>query len=65
MSRMNQGTRTKEAPRGDGTKKKETVANTLLDRVLVLVRAAPEAGTLWAIENPGTSYLWHDSELNK
>ena len=63
MTRMNGGTRRREAPRGTGRLKKEIDANLLLDRVLIMIDAIEELGGFWTIENPASSYLWLEDSV--
>ncbi len=63
MQNMNQGTRNKSQPEGDGSLQRELIGNELARRTIYLCMILYKHGNFFTIENPRTSLAWHLKEL--
>ena len=60
---LNQGTRSKDKPEGDGGLERERKGNLILLRTCHLCRLLHEHGSFFTIENPKSSYAWYMPRL--
>lgn len=56
---LNQGTRTKLTPQGNGVLEREIMGNELLHRTVYLCELLWKHNSFFTIENPKSSYAWH------